>query len=324
MNAFCLLAVSHLDCLKAMHDVSPETLVGVLTFNDRKDPRNHFAQLEAYCSDNNLPFYVAKNRAHSEEVIQELQPELCFISGWYWLIDSAVLDKISQGCIGIHNSLLPKYRGMSPLVWSMINAEPNIGFSFFSIAEGMDEGDIWFQQKVEVGEVEHVGSVLERIEVQAAEILRNNYSDILLKKLKPEPQKNEVATYCAARTPVDGQIDWNWEASKVFDFIRAQSAPYPGAFTVYKEQILKIWDARTRPETYFGTPGQVARIDQNGVWVICGNNTCLCLTKVGFEDQVMPSNQVIKSVKTRFPSCLLQNDTLPDFSKQTAGKTKAE
>ena len=95
--------------------------------------------------------------------------------GWYWIFSEDVLNSVPNGFIGVHYSLLPKYRGFSPLVWSIINGENEAGFSMFSMNAGMDEGDIWLQKKISVGKNEYIGEIMDKFEKEVV----NSFSELL-------------------------------------------------------------------------------------------------------------------------------------------------
>ncbi len=288
-----------LRCLEEMHRLAPGVLVGAMTLDDRADVRSAFDQIKAFCDERGVPLIVAKNRKDSEEQIRQLAPELCLVNGWYWLVGDQTLEAVPRGFLGIHNSLLPKYRGGSPLVWTMINGEKEAGLSLFSFTRGMDEGDIWAQAAVPIEREDYISDVLCKLEEKAVEILREKYLAILDGKLVPVPQDPSGVTYCAMRSPEDGLIDWNKPAEAIYNFIRAQSEPYPGAFTFLEGKKLVIWRARPEKVTYYGTPGQVARISPDGVTVIAGDNAPLILEAVELEGVKGPAASLIKSVKAR-------------------------
>jgi len=313
-----------LNCLKTMYSLSKETLVGAVTFDDSADGRGKLADFKAFCSQHKIPLFVAKNRADAEKIIQAQRADIGIVVGWYWLIGNETLNSVPHGLLGIHNSLLPKYRGGSPLIWSIINGEKKVGFSMFSFTEGMDEGDVWFQYKFEMKPKDDIQSVLEKFDTGAIELLKKYYKKILSGELKPKAQKHQEATYCAQRKPEDGRIDWSKPADAIFNFIRAQSQPYPGAFTTHKNKKLLIWKATLNPETYYGTPGQVARISPDGVTVICGDSKSITLKEIEYEGEKMAANTLIKTINARFhysqplTSEIAENLDLPEIKKKLA------
>ena len=289
-----------LRCLEKLYSLKPESLAGIMTLDDSADGRNVLESFEAFAEKNKIEIYIAQNRKESEAIISRIGPELCIVNGWYWMIGNETLNAVPHGFLGMHNSLLPKYRGGSPLVWTMINGEKVAGLSVFSFTEGMDEGDIWAQERVPIERDDYIGDVLAKLEDKAVGVLDRIYLKILSGDIKPSPQNHAEATYCAMRNPDDGLIDWNWPASRVYDFIRAQSTPYPGAFTYTDSGKVIIWRARPLDSTYYGTPGQVARISDEGALVICGDSRPILLEVAEYEGQKLAASKIIKSIKTRF------------------------
>ncbi len=285
--------------LKEMHLLSPETLIGILTIDDSNDTRSVLADFQDFCKENELILFVAKNRKQSEDIVKKLKPDLCLVVGWYWLITNTVLESVPSGFIGVHNSLLPKYRGFAPLVWQIINNEKKVGFSLFSFTQGMDEGQVWAQGSVCVEEQDYISDIVEKLEEKTIQVFQTNYPKILNDEVQPIGQNHELATYCARRFPIDGNINWHTSAQDVYNFIRAQSDPYPGAFTYLDAHELKIWRARLFDKPYYGIPGQVARITSEGVYVICGNHRAVIIEEVEKAGKRDKANKFVKSIKDR-------------------------
>jgi methionyl-tRNA formyltransferase len=294
-----------LRCLKELHAMFPKTLIGILTLDDRSDSRSVYEELKGFGESCDLRFYVAKNRRHFEDLIRQLAPVLCVVVGWYWLIDRRVIQSVSEGFIGVHYSLLPRYRGGSPLVWQMVNGEETVGVSLFTLAEGLDDGDIWAQRSVSVALEDYVADVLEKLEQATVSILNDTYAKILNHRIKPVPQTLSGSTFCSPRIPEDGLIDWGRPCSEVYNFIRAQSDPYPGAYTFLNGKKLIVWRARPKDTIYYGTPGAVVQVHpEEGVYVVCGDHRPLVLETVEEEGSRVkePAQNRIKSIKVRFPS----------------------
>ncbi|UCE67388.1 MAG: methionyl-tRNA formyltransferase [Candidatus Zixiibacteriota bacterium] len=289
-----------LRCLMEMYNLNLNSIAGVLTVDDRDDGRSVFEEFEKFSSDKRISFYAARNKIEAEKIIKQVAPEMCFVVGWYWIIGKKTLESVPGGFLGIHHSLLPKYRGGSPLVWAMINGEKVVGTTLFSFAEGMDNGDIWAQEKVDVGDNDYISDMLAKLEEKAVSILKEKYISILEGKIKPVPQDHKKATFCAQRVPEDGMIDWTMSAVEIYNFIRAQSEPYPGAFTFFDDRKLIIRKAHMDDVVYYGTPGQVARRSEDFVYVICGDNRPVVLETVEYDGKKLSAGSTIKSIKTRF------------------------
>lgn len=292
-----------LKCLNRIHSLDQNSLIGILTLDDRKDTRSVFNDFKAFARKANVRLYVAKNRNDSERLIKELRPELCIVVGWYWLFSKETISVVSSGFLGIHNSLLPKYRGGSPLIWSTIEGDKKIGLSLFSLTEGLDDGGIWGQRVVHVEDKDYITDILEKLELEAVSLLEEKYPGVLNKTIKPVPQKHDKATFRPRRFVNDGLINWREASIRIYNFIRFQSEPYPGAFTYYRGHKLIIWRAHSLGMIFYGSPGQVARINEDGVYVICGDRKPIVLEVVQLgSSSKKPANKVIKSIGTRFPN----------------------
>lgn len=304
-----------LQILREIYSLSPETLIGILTIDDSDDNRSVLMNFKHFANQNGIGLHIAKNRKESEEVIRRSGPDLCFVVGWYWFIGSDILDLVPSGFIGIHNSLLPEYRGGSPLVWSIINGEKQVGFSFFSFTRGMDEGNIWAQGSVKIDGQDYISDILKKLEGKTVHVLQENYLKILNGTAIPVEQDHGLATYCVSRSPDDGNINWSKCARDVYNFIRAQSDPYPGAFTYFGSRKLKIWRARLFDKPYYGAPGRIARISNNGVYIICGDYSAIIVEEVGVGEKRGNATELMKSIKGKICSSIVDSMATEKYSK---------
>ena len=288
--------------LETIFSVSRDSLIGILTLDDSGDTRTVLPRFMEFSERTGVPLDIASNRKASEEVIKRVRPDLCLVVGWYWLIDSAVLALVKDGMLGVHNSLLPRYLGGSPLIWSILNGDREVGFSLFSFTSGMDDGPVWARCRASVSDDDYIADILVKLERELMEMLRQKFPLILQGTIKPTQQDHDQATYCAPRVPDDGLVDWRKPACDVYNFIRAQSSPYPGAFTYLDGTKLVLWRAKLFQQTYFGTPGQIARIGSEGVYLICGSNTAVLVTDTEYSGDRANPSKFITSIRTRLPS----------------------
>lgn len=270
---------SGLKVLKKMYNVAPDKLIGCVTVDDSSDTRSELERLKLFCNENQIPIDILTGKCDLTESIDKYKPDICFVMGWYYIISEQLIEQIRGGFIGIHNSLLPLHRGFSPVVWAIISGDKQTGFSVFSFDKGMDTGDIWYQEAVEITANDYISDVLKKIDERVANFFDEFYIDILSGRLHPKKQRLGEISYGARRTPEDGMIDWSKSAGEIYNFIRAQSKPYPGAFTYYRKEKIIIWKSKVFPYTIHGNPGQIGFIDaQNkSVVVVCGGNTGIVL-----------------------------------------------
>ena len=178
-----------------------------------------------------------------QQNLESMQPDFLLVIGWYYMIPKSMIRVAKKGAAGLHASLLPKYRGNAPLVWAMINGEKETGVTFFYFSEGIDNGDIIAQKKFVIDESDTIRELLEKTKIASKNLLLHNIRKIELDEIKPVSQDHTKATIFPKRSPEDGLIDWSWDAQRIKNFIRAQTKPYPGAFTVINGKKVIIWDA---------------------------------------------------------------------------------
>ncbi|MCR5590973.1 MAG: methionyl-tRNA formyltransferase [Lachnospiraceae bacterium] len=287
-----------LSVLKLMHELSEKTLIGCVTIDDPDDGRSELKAIKEFCKKNTVPVKVLSGKCDLTEPIEEFSPDLCFVVGWYHIIPQNLLEKPAGGFIGIHDSLLPAHRGFAPVVWAMIAGEKETGFSVFSFDKGMDTGKIWYQDKVEISEYDQISDVLAKLEAKTEEFFKEHYQELIAGDLKPREQSDEGVSYGAMRTPEDGLIDWRKDAETVRNFIRAQSDPYPLAFTFYRGEKIKIRRAELFPYPIQGSPGQIGMIEDGLPVVVCGKNTGIRILDF-FPDADEDKTIEIKSLKDR-------------------------
>lgn len=248
----------------------PQTVKGFVTFDDSNDLRSKFQEIKDYCNDNLIPFYQIKKNPELYDVVNNIKPDFCLVVGWYWIIESDVLDLCEKGFIGMHSSLLPKYRGCSPLVWAIINGEKETGISLFYINNKMDEGDLLYQKSISILDTDYVSDVMKKIEIESENIILKQYPLIISNQVKSFPQNDKDAFYCAQRNPESGKINWDQEPYEIYNFIRAQSKPYPGAFfyTPNGEKIF-VYKSEIFVYKYYGNLGQIVKLEDNQILVVC-------------------------------------------------------
>lgn len=186
---------------------------------------------------------VTKKMSDYKEEIRKFNPDFLLAVGWYYMIPKSIRNQSSLGCAGIHASLLPKYRGGAPLVWAVINGESRTGVSFFHFEDGIDNGDIIAQQSFSIEENYTIRDLLKKTRNASLDIIEEYIPKIANGTAPRMKQDESKATYVPQRKPEDGLIDWYWDSKRIKDFIRAQTKPYPGAFTLVEGKKVTIWDA---------------------------------------------------------------------------------
>ena len=281
------LGAKHLGikALKIINMLASENLISIITIDDSKEKRCKLNEFKEFSQQTGKKLHILKKPSELNKVIDEDEPELVIVVGWYWVLKENLLKKVPKGFIGIHSSLLPKYRGGAPLIWPIINGDSESGISLFHLDNGMDTGDIIAQKRFNIGNENTIKEILEKVESLIAEVLEENYP-LLLNETAPRiPQNDHEATYCSQRKPEDGKIDWNKSNIEIHNLIRAQNHPYPGAFC-YTEigKKMFIWKSSLFPKKYYGIPGLVAQTFNDHVLVTCGEGA-ICLYNIQIESE---------------------------------------
>jgi methionyl-tRNA formyltransferase len=175
-------------------------------------------------------------------VIAGLAPDVLLVLGWYFVVPRAVRAIARHGAWGIHASLLPAYAGHAPLVWAMINGERETGVTLFRLGDGVDDGDVLAQRRFPILFEDTIREVYDRATACSAELLLEAVKHFDPARVRPQGARR--AQSCPARSPGDGVIDASKPARELYDFIRAQTRPYPGAFGTVQGEKLTLWSVR--------------------------------------------------------------------------------
>jgi methionyl-tRNA formyltransferase len=290
-----------LEILNRIYEIAPNSLSAVAALDDSKDERGCLDLFRQFCEKTGTPLKVITKNSDLEAVIDQFKPDLCMVNGYYKILKPEVLKRFPAGCMGIHGSLLPHYRGGSPLVWSILNGDRESGISLFYFDEGMDTGNIIGQKRFDIGEDETIADILAKVERLSIELISDFYPQILAGTAPGTIQDHNQATYTAMRQPSDGQIDWKWNAGRVYDFIRAQTTPYPGAFTYLPggEKMI-IWKARRFDFPFYGPPGKVVQILADGIVVACGDASAIIIERIQKEGQEIMNAENLSLFNSKF------------------------
>lgn len=199
--------------------------------------------------------------------VAELQPDAFVVAGWFHMVPRSWRELAPA--YGLHASLLPEYRGGAPLVWAMINGEMTTGITMFLLDDGVDTGPTVGQRVVRIRPDDTIATLYSRVDEAGVELIRADLPRIAAGTVVPTPQEPSRCDPYPQRGPEDGLIDWFQSAEEIDRFVRAQTRPYPGAFTIVNGCQVKIWRAAVADHGRDnGTPGRV-RLDSDGYRVEC-------------------------------------------------------
>lgn len=255
--------------VKAGHDV-----VGVVTQPDNPKGRGKavlMTPVKEKAVELSIPVYQpVKARDESFiETLRELRPDVCVVIAFGQILPKAVLDIPKYGCVNIHASLLPKYRGAAPLQWVVLNGEKETGITTMMMDVGMDTGDMLEKAVVPMDDKETYGSIHDKLCVLGGELILSTLKKIEDGTIVRTPQKDEEATYTKKIVKSMGDIDWTMEAAVIERWIRGLN-PWPSAYTSWKGKTLKIWDADVVNEEYPGSCGEVIAVEKDSILMKTG------------------------------------------------------
>ncbi|MEU8707737.1 methionyl-tRNA formyltransferase [Streptomyces sp. NPDC048565] len=255
--------------------------------------------------ENGVPVLI-RNRPDDEELfarLKEAEPDIIVANNWRTWIPPHIYGLPPHGTLNVHDSLLPKYAGFSPLIWALINGEREVGVTAHMMDAELDAGDIVVQRAVEVGPTDTATDLFHKTVDLIAPVTTDALDLIASGRTDFTRQDRSQATFFHKRADEDIRVDWNWPAEDLGRLVRAQSAPYPSAFTYHKGRRLEIVTAVVSQGRYGGTPGRIFYREGEGVVIVAGadartgRNHGLAITRVRTEDgQELPATEYFTSM----------------------------
>ena len=217
-----------------------------------------------------LPVIQPKSARNGElaQALRDARVELAVVVAYGKILPKDVLEAPPRGCINVHGSLLPKYRGAAPVQWAVIDGEAETGVSIMQLDEGMDTGPVWAERRVTIGAEETAGELLARLAPIGAAALLETLPQITSGTAQAKAQDSAGATHAKMLDKTDGAIDWTQPARAIAARIRGVD-PWPGAYTTLRGQPIKLFRAVVTDRTAAGGLGSVLAIDREGVHISC-------------------------------------------------------
>ncbi|HTB86121.1 MAG TPA: methionyl-tRNA formyltransferase [Candidatus Sulfotelmatobacter sp.] len=216
-------------------------------------------------------------KARDEKFISELRalkPDLLVVVAYGQILPQSILDVPKYGCINVHTSLLPKYRGAAPIQRAIADGETETGVTIMKMDAGLDTGPILSTRRTPISPADDSQILHDRLAQLGAELLVETIPDFVAGKILPQPQPSQGASYAAKIKKEDGQINWNDPAERIYNRLRAFT-PWPGVFSFLqtddKPQLLKVWKAGVTGQS--GGAGEILSADKNGIVVGCGKDS---------------------------------------------------
>jgi len=266
------------DCLEAAADAGAE-IVGIVTLPGPIEPNR-----SGQCSFDELAArYDAAlietrdvNALDTLNALRKLEPELVFVVGWSQLVHDPFVAVAREGVFGMHPTLLPRHRGRAPIPWAILSGLARTGVTLFEIVDATaDSGAIVGQAVVDIARDETATTLFARLADAHVDLIREFVPQLIARTAPRVPQDSARASSWGKRVPADGIIDWETRAPYLYDWVRAQTRPYPGAFTYLGEDKVIVWGARPVELPEAAPAGTIVDVSADGPVVACGEGGLL-------------------------------------------------
>ena len=266
--------------LAALADWPAATVVAVVTQPDRPKGRDLKLQpsaVKALALARQLPVLQPERARHEDFIAQlrTLAPDLLVVAAYGQILPQAILDLPRHGCLNVHTSLLPKYRGAAPIQWAILDDQPETGVTIMKMDAGLDTGAIVSVATTPILTEDNAQTLHDRLATVGARLLLETIPGYVRGEIVPRPQPAEGSSYARKITKQDGALDWSQPARTLWNRLRAFT-PWPGAFTHLPATptpvLLKIWRAEIEPART-GAPGEILQADKAGLVIACGTGS---------------------------------------------------
>ena len=269
------------ELVKSRHEIA-----GVVTQPDKPKGRGkamQFPPVKEVAVRENIPVYQPRRVRDPEfiKILKEINPDVIVVVAFGQIIPQEIIDLPKYGCINVHGSLLPKYRGAAPIQWAVIDGEKESGVTTMQMDAGLDTGDMLLKTVVPLEKEETGGSLFEKLSKAGADLLLETLEKLEEGGIVPEKQGESPTPYAKMLTKEMGDLDWNKEAVLLEQLIRGLN-PWPSAYTHLNGKTLKIWSAQVEERDTEEKPGTVVEVNKKELKVQTGKGI-LSLKEVQIE-----------------------------------------
>lgn len=251
-------------------------VVLVVTQPDKKSGRNmkiEYSKIKELALENNIEVFQPEKIRLDYEKVLDVNPDIIITCAYGQIIPTALLEFPEYGAINVHASLLPKLRGGAPLHKCLMYDEKETGITIMYMSDKMDAGDIIEQEKIEITDLDNVGTIHDKLSIMGANLLMKTLPQIFNKTNNRIKQNENEVTFAYNVSKEEEEIDWNKPARTVFNQIRGLY-PYPVAYTTLNGEIIKITSSKENDSTS-GNVGEITNVNKEGIIVKCADKSVL-------------------------------------------------
>ena len=250
------------------------TLVGAVSQPDQPKGRGHKLTpppVKVCAMENDIPVYQPETLKNGsfQEVLDQTNPELIVVVAYGKILPKYILEYPQYGCVNVHASLLPKYRGAAPIQWSVINGEEKTGVTTMYMAEGLDTGDMIMKAETPIGENETYGELHDRLSRMGAELLVKTVTAMEDGTANREVQDDNLSCYAPMLSKETGHIDWSCSGREILNLVRGTN-PWPMSYSLYEGVPMKVITGSYQAGIT-GAPGEIVSVGKEGICVACGD-----------------------------------------------------
>ena len=260
--------------LEALVEAGHEVVLAV-TQPDKPKGRGkemQFTPVKECAIKHGIPVFQPR-RVREPECIEELRKynaDVMVVVAFGQILPKEILDMTAYGCINVHASLLPKYRGAAPIQWAIIDGEEVTGVTTMQMDEGLDTGDMLLKTIIPIEAKETGGSLFDKLAEAGAKLCVETLDGLVAKTITPEPQGETTTAYAKQIKKELGDINWTWDGKAIERLIRGLT-PWPSAYSNWNGKVMKIWDAEITDGNTEEVPGTIVKVEKDAFYVQTGN-----------------------------------------------------
>lgn len=261
--------------LQSLIDSEKHNVTAVVTQPDKARGRSGklvFTPVKEVAVDNEIPVYTPEKVKDSEFVytLRQIPCDVIVVVAFGQILSKDILDMPKFGCINVHASLLPRWRGAAPIQWAILEGDEKTGVTTMQMDVGLDTGDMLLKKEMAIGADDTGESLFEKLSALGGPLLLETLERAEKGSLQPVSQEDEKSTYAKMLTKELGELDFTWDAVKLERYVRGLNS-WPSAYTHYKGKLLKIWKAEVIDRNTDFESGVVAEVTKDGFCIQTGN-----------------------------------------------------